>query len=89
MLLSAAWERLRRSAVSGPHGLGLCMLQNSNVEVFLSVDFEQESLRFVFLRLLGLAGQAQALPAHTPGETPMIFLLQSSLLHTEGFCMSN
>lgn len=97
VLISPAFKMLGWGAVSGSQRLFLCMLQNPNVKVFLSVDFVQESLRFVFQHLLDLAGETwqetqsgdMALPAHTGWEnTSMIFLLQSSLLHAEGFCMS-
>lgn len=57
MLISPAFKMLGWGAVSGSQRLFLCMLQNPNVKVFLSVDFVQESLRFVFQHLLGLAGE--------------------------------
>lgn len=55
-------------AVSGPQRLFLCVLQNSNVGVFLSVDFEEEALRFVFQRLLDLVGETEGGPRPAHGS---------------------
>lgn len=68
MLISPAFKMLGLRAVSGPQGLFLCMLQNSNVEVSLSVDFEQGLLRSVFQHLLHLAGEARGEPQSARGS---------------------
>lgn len=90
MLISPAFKVVEH--FQGPKG---CFCACCKIQMWKS--FYQKSLRFVFQCLLDLAGEARgshsqlvALPACTGWKnTGMFFLLQSSLLHAEGFCISN